>query len=1192
MPMSPGLVVRLGALAMLVFISLPSAAAAATLSVCASGCAYADLQAAIDAARPGDVIQLRGGETYVGHFVLTPKDNPTGTPIVIRTADSGTTLPGSGVRLVPDGYPGANVPRSALARLVGRGGQWRTTPVIAAAPGAGHYRLELLDIDGINQQGYYTLLEIGTNSSLQSTLSAVPYNIVFDRVFVHGHPTKGQQRCIGLNGRDVEILNSFVVDCKSFAVDAQAIGTFNSPGPIKIVNNYLEGTTENVMIGGADPRIDGLVPSDILISRNHFSKPVSWQSPILAAPAGAPSAFAEGGGALPGGTYYFTVVAVLEAGGDLAFSAPSPERAAGVPGGGRVSLSWAAVEGADRYRVYAGTSSGGQNRYMETSGPETTLSYTGSGEGWESPPRQGTKWNVKNLLEFKNAQRVTIDGNLFEHMWPASQSGYAILLTPRNEEGTAPWSVVQDITMTNNIIRHVSGVLNILGHDDIRPSQQTSRITFRNNLVYDVSSAWGGSSHFAVITSSPASLTFDHNTIFMEGMLVLADDGASYGLTFTNNLAPHNDYGFYGSGAGVGSAALQAYFPDAVFRRNALGGGPASAYPADNFFPDLATFRSQFVNVDGSDFNLVAGSTFRGTGTDGKDLGVDYAALSAATVGVVSGSPTGGGTGGSGGGGDTGGGSDPGGGSGPGTGGGSTPFGTAVALPGLIEAENFDEGGVGVAYQDTTGGNAGGQYRSVDVDIEGTSDTNGGFNVGWITTGEWLRYSVSVANAGTYDLQFRVASEGRGGTFHIEVNGADITGPISVPDTGGWQAWTTVTKAGVALSAGSQVWTLVVDTATNGIVGNINYIRVTAPGGGGTGTSTTPYHGSPVALPGTLQAEDFDNGGGGSAYLDTTGGNSGGAYRSTDVDIEPASEGGHNVGWALAGEFLRYTVNVASAGTYELEFRVASEGSGGTFHLEVNGADVTGALSVPNTGGWQTWATVRKSVALPAGQQAWRLVLDADGASGGVGNFDWIRVSGGSGGTTPPPPSGGTDIVLYASDVTSSTGNWARVGSWSGAGGEKMQSQDWGWSSTDQALASPDHYFEARFVPEAGRLYRVWIRLRGGDDSKWNDSLWLQFSNALNSGGAAVWGIGSTSGLLVNLEPCSNCGVSDWGWSSGSWWLGDQSFVKFSSGAEQRVRVQIREDGVEVDQIVLSPVTYFDRAPGPAVNDSTIVPKR
>jgi hypothetical protein len=155
-----------------------------------------------------------------------------------------------------------------------------------------------------------------------------------------------------------------------------------------------------------------------------------------------------------------------------------------------------------------------------------------------------------------------------------------------------------------------------------------------------------------------------------------------------------------------------------------------------------------------------------------------------------------------------------------------------------------------------------------------------------------------------------------------------------------------------------------------------------------------------------------------------------------------------------------------------------------------------------------------------------------------------------------------------------------------------MQSQDWGCSSTDRAQAGPEHYFEARFVPEANRLYRVWVRLRAGGDSKWNDSLWLQFSDARSATGAGLWRIGTDGALLVNLETCAGCGVSDWGWAGAAWWTGDSPIVQFASGAEQRVRVQIREDGVEVDQIVLSPVTYFDRAPGAAVNDSTIVPKR
>lgn len=160
---------------------------------------------------------------------------------------------------------------------------------------------------------------------------------------------------------------------------------------------------------------------------------------------------------------------------------------------------------------------------------------------------------------------------------------------------------------------------------------------------------------------------------------------------------------------------------------------------------------------------------------------------------------------------------------------------TGVPLPGVLEAENFDNGGAGVAYYDTSGGNSGGQYRTTDVDIEGTNDAGGGYNVGWIAPGEWLKYTVNVTAAGTYDLEFRVASSGTGGTFHLEVNGVAITGPLSVPNTEGWQTWTTVTKTGVTLSAGPQVWTLVMDSDTEGVVGNFNYIALVSPTGDGMG---------------------------------------------------------------------------------------------------------------------------------------------------------------------------------------------------------------------------------------------------------------------------------------------------------------------------------------------------------------------
>src|SRR5215467_11630303 len=125
-----------------------------------------------------------------------------------------------------------------------------------------------------------------------------------------------------------------------------------------------------------------------------------------------------------------------------------------------------------------------------------------------------------------------------------------------------------------------------------------------------------------------------------------------------------------------------------------------------------------------------------------------------------------------------------------------------------------------------------------------------------------------------------------------------------------------------------------------------------------TWAATTPFSGTPVALPGQIDAEKFDNGGEGVAYHDTTSGNSGGQFRNTDVDIEAASEGGYDVGWTAAGEWLNYTVNVASAGNYTVQLRVASPG-GASMHLGFNSAsNVWQTVSIPATGGWQNWQTV------------------------------------------------------------------------------------------------------------------------------------------------------------------------------------------------------------------------------------------
>ena len=113
---------------------------------------------------------------------------------------------------------------------------------------------------------------------------------------------------------------------------------------------------------------------------------------------------------------------------------------------------------------------------------------------------------------------------------------------------------------------------------------------------------------------------------------------------------------------------------------------------------------------------------------------------------------------------------------------------------------------------------------------------------------------MSVASAGTYALEVRVASVGTGARFHVEIDGVDSTGAIGMPNTGGWQRWQTVTKAGLSLSAGAHVIRLVFDAGTteNGGVGNYNWLRLTTAA-----ATSTPYGGTPAALPGTVQIREL-----------------------------------------------------------------------------------------------------------------------------------------------------------------------------------------------------------------------------------------------------------------------------------------------------------------------------------------------
>lgn len=182
------------------------------------------------------------------------------------------------------------------------------------------------------------------------------------------------------------------------------------------------------------------------------------------------------------------------------------------------------------------------------------------------------------------------------------------------------------------------------------------------------------------------------------------------------------------------------------------------------------------------------------------------------------------------------------------------------------------------------------------------------------------------------------------------------------------------------------------------------------------------------------------------------------------------------------------------------------------------------------------------------------------------------------------------DIVLYAAETTVKVGNWLIEVDGSAAGGNRIRYPDAGGPKLTTAFANPAHYFETTFTAQAGVAYRLWMRGRADANSTNNDSAWVQFSGSVDSAGTPVFRIGTTSATMFNLEDCTGCGLSGWGWND-NLFGGLGPLIYFANSGTQTIRVQLREDGLAVDQIVLSPQTYLNNSPGAGKNDTTILMK-
>ncbi|MDQ3420323.1 MAG: putative Ig domain-containing protein [Acidobacteriota bacterium] len=246
-------------------------------------------------------------------------------------------------------------------------------------------------------------------------------------------------------------------------------------------------------------------------------------------------------------------------------------------------------------------------------------------------------YQVKNLFELKAGIGSIIRNNLMENNWTDAQSGWAILVTPRNQDGAATWTRIEDALFVGNTVRNVEHGISITGYDDLSPSGQTRRVTFRDNVIVT-------SGAFLQVAAEVGELTLDHNTVNNPSSLIKLYTGdiatatgrrkQTYGVgTFTihNSLMKHgvNGYGIAGQDSpGNGIYALAYYSRSYDWKRNVVAGeNMYQTYPPDTLLPTVAAHDANFL----SDYTLVAGSSYRNAGADGTDLGRRFGTASTLT---------------------------------------------------------------------------------------------------------------------------------------------------------------------------------------------------------------------------------------------------------------------------------------------------------------------------------------------------------------------------------------------------------------------------------------------------------------------------------------------------------------------------------------------------------------------------------
>jgi hypothetical protein len=415
-----------------------------------------DLQAALNAAQPGDRLELAASAVWKGNYILPTRACTNGQWITITTA--GATDKPLGNRVDP-----TQAAAGKFAKVLTVNNQ----PALASAIPSACWQLHNFEVavDSSFTGVQYHLLQLGDGGwagggEKQTSYAAIPTSFVLRRMYVHGATNSNLVRCISLNSANTSIVDSWIDECHVAGFDSQAIEGWNGSGPYLIENNFLAGAGENIMFGGADPGIKGLIPCDITIRRNHI---------------------------------------------------------------------------------------------------------------WKDPRWKG-RYQLKNLVELKNACRVLYEENELENSFIDAQMGMAVVFKSSQDVcGTCVWEGTTDVTFRRNRVRFAHRGLNIQGYDNAGQAitnQHTRRVAAYENLFIDIgkvgtiapSDGW-----LMLLTHDDSGVVVRNNTFMSNtqgyGLAVYTAYGSGTARAIDiqkNVLAGQSYYALAGDG-GNHTAALTAF---------------------------------------------------------------------------------------------------------------------------------------------------------------------------------------------------------------------------------------------------------------------------------------------------------------------------------------------------------------------------------------------------------------------------------------------------------------------------------------------------------------------------------------------------------------------------------------------------------------------------------------------------------